>query len=122
MTRLEAKHRNDIRDALTVAFKLRYKAQVDKSKVIMHLFLKEMKDRRQLRLCVNNFIGKSYTIQSRVKFQKYLWGCFRSEVLYRLDKAIEVTVAHLLNKQNKEKQKDKIKTYLDFKDSLLDIK
>ena len=46
MTRLEAKHRNDIRDALTVAFKLRYKAQVDKSKDIMHSFLTEMKDRR----------------------------------------------------------------------------
>ena len=67
MTRLEAKHRFLIKDCMTATAMIRYDVQIQSSKNLIKSFLTEMKDRRQLKLSVNNFIARSYTIQSRAR-------------------------------------------------------
>ena len=67
MTRLEAKHRFLIKDCMTATAMIRYDVQIKSSHNLIKSFLTEMKDRRQLKLSVNNFIARSYTIQSRAR-------------------------------------------------------
>ena len=68
-----------------------------------------MKDRRQLKLSVNNFIARSYTIQSRAKLQMQLWAKLKEDWAERLEKAIHICMRYCRKIQkNKAKTKDTV--------------
>ena len=75
-----------------------------------------MKDRRQLKLCVNNFITRSVIVQSRIKLQFQLWEGFKRDVLDRLDAAIRICCIHW-----KDQKGEKAKGNQDYIRALIDV-